>query len=74
MIHDLQITTTMVKAEAQRRIEAAYPLWRQLNITREGGEDLARMSRAIDAIRAASNRLEAREPIPPDFAADHHWN
>ena len=34
---------------------------------------LERMNAAIDAIRAASDSLEAMNPIPADFAADGHW-
>jgi hypothetical protein len=62
-----------VKAEAARRIEERYPLWKQLNAIRSGGTGLATMTAFIDAIRAASNSLEAMKPIPHDFAADHHW-
>jgi hypothetical protein len=64
----------MVKAECQRRIEARYPVWKQLNVAEEGGEGRAEMRAFIDAHRAASNRIEAMRPIPHDFAADHHWN
>ncbi len=28
----------------------------------------------LEAIRAASNRLEAIKPVPADYAADHHWS
>ena len=28
----------------------------------------------INHLRAASNAIEALEPIPPDFEADRHWN
>jgi hypothetical protein len=60
-----------VKAEAARRIEARYPVWRQVNVLREGGAD--EMGVFIDQVRAASNALEARKPIPPDFRNDRHW-
>lgn len=60
-----------VKAEASRRIEAHYPVWRQINMLREGGS--AAMEAYIDGVRAASNALEAMRPIPPDFAHDRHW-
>lgn len=60
-----------VKAEARRRIEAAYPLWRQLNIIREGGGALAEMSAAIDAIRDKSGSIEAA--LPADYRDEKHW-
>jgi hypothetical protein len=65
------VTPAHVKAEAQRRIEAKYPLWRQMNVLAEGGS--AEMSAWIAGVRAASNRIEAMTPIPPDFQQDHHW-
>lgn len=60
-----------VRAEAARRIEARYPVYKQLNLIRDGGPALADMSSYIDAVRAASNALEASLPI--DFASDAHW-
>lgn len=71
MRFEFLVTPQHVKAEAQRRIEARYPLWRQLNILAEGGS--AEMVAWIGTIRAASNRIEAMQPIPPDFAQDHFW-
>lgn len=75
------------RREAARRIEAVAPLWRQLNDWRElpsaqGAQRAAIEQRAaaIDALRAASNRLEqrlagmtARQLAKADIAADHHW-
>lgn len=66
-------SVTQVKMEAARRIGERYPVWRQLNLMREGGEALTEMGAAIDAIRDASNTIEAMDPIPQDFAADHRW-
>lgn len=74
MRRKLGITAEMVKAEAERRITSRYPIWRQLNITDEGGEAKAEMRAFIDHVRAASNGIEARSPIPHDYAADHHWS
>jgi len=34
---------------------------------------LQQVDAAIEAIRAASNRLEAMEPIPEDYADDKYW-
>lgn len=65
------VTPAHVKAEAQRRIEARYPMWRQLNVLAEGGG--AEMARWIKQIRDSSNRIETMVPIPSDFAKDHHW-
>ena len=48
-----------VKREAARRIEAIAPIWRQMNDGRwPTVEGTARFA-AIDAIRAASNTIEA---------------
>lgn len=63
-------TIAQVKAEAGRRIEASYPLWKQLTIMRSG-DGLAAMATFIDAVRAASNALEAT--LPTDYQADAHW-
>lgn len=63
-----------VKAEAERRILTVWPLWRQMNALRDGGDDLVRMGNEIDAIRAASNVLEAMQPIPADFDHERHWS
>lgn len=46
------------KAEAGRRIDAIAPLWRQTNLLRDVGPGAPEFA-AIDAVRAASNRLEA---------------
>ncbi|WP_173087386.1 hypothetical protein [Devosia sp. 1635] len=72
MRHEVKVTPAHVKAEAARRIEERYPLWKQLNILREGGDES--MVAFIDGIRDRSNRLEAKVPIPPDYQSDHHWN
>ncbi len=29
---------------------------------------------AINVLRAASDRLEAMRPIPPDYQSDQHWS
>ncbi|ATI79452.1 hypothetical protein [Sphingobium yanoikuyae] len=56
------------KREAARRIEAVAPLWRQMNDIRDRDADIATNAQAqaatirfaaIDAIRAASNAIEA---------------
>jgi hypothetical protein len=67
------ITPEQVKAQAWGRIMARYPDWKQLNLMREGGLALDTMSAFIDAVRAASNALEALNSIPIDFADDTHW-
>lgn len=45
---------------AGQHIEKYYPLWKQSNITREGGDDLTTMNTFIDAVRAWSNQ----DPLP----------
>lgn len=64
-------TAADIKNEAARRINAAYPAWKQMNVMREGGEALVAMSAFIDVVRAASNALE--QSLPADFADDRHW-
>lgn len=73
MRYEILIKAADLRVEAARRIEARYPIWRQLNVMREGGEPLAAMTAFIDAVRAASDQLEVLEPIPGDFASDHRW-
>lgn len=68
------ITDEMVKAEAERRIIARYPLGKQNTIMMRGGSERDDMQTFIEAMIAASHRIELMRPIPPDFAADHHWN
>lgn len=71
----ISVTADMVKAEAERRILAQWPISKQLNVLREGDlEAVANMSAAIDAMRAASNRLEAMQPIPANYTADSFWS
>jgi hypothetical protein len=63
-----------VRAEAGRRITAQWPLWKQNNVLMAGdAAEIAAMRAAINAIREASNRLEAMDPVPDDFADDKHW-
>lgn len=48
------------RAAAQAHIVAVYPLWKQLNIVREGNASaVAAMGRYIDACRAWSNDDDA---------------
>lgn len=80
-----------VKAEANRRIIAICPEWRQRNLLAQAAI-LAEKGRAnwtpaeltaweagqalwnrIAAIRAASDQIEALDPIPMDYAADERW-
>jgi ribosomal protein L27 len=60
-----------VKVEAARRIEAAYPVWKQVNAIRgqRPPADAAAGFAKIDAIRAASDALEARIAALPDADA-----
>ena len=49
-----------VKTEASRRIEAVYPLWKQVNILRDGtADEIQAMRVAINAVRNKSDVLEA---------------
>lgn len=74
MRRSILITPSLVKQEAQRRIEEAYPLWRQVNIMRDGDTaQIEAMGKGIDAIRAASNKIEEMQPIPHDYQAAKYW-
>ena len=59
-----------IRAEAYRRIEAASPIWRQLNDMRDPSPEGAARFLALDAIRAASNRIEALAAQCPAAAID----
>ncbi|MBB3346036.1 hypothetical protein [Sphingomonas sp. BK069] len=75
------------KREAARRIAAIAPLWHQLNdwralaaATGDARAAIERRFAAIDAVRAASNRLEAelqtmtpRQLARVDLTDDSHW-
>lgn len=65
------VTAVHVRVEAERRILSRYPIWKQVNLTREGGEDLARMSAFIDDVRAASNAIEDNPTT--DYTIDPRW-
>ena len=47
---------------AEQHILKSYPLWKQSNITREGGSALATMTTFIDAVRAWSNQDPMADP------------
>ncbi|MEJ7933655.1 hypothetical protein WG907_05190 [Sphingobium sp. AN558] len=57
-----------VKREAARRIGAVAPVWRQLNDQREPSAAGAARFAAIDAIRAASDAIEATIAAAPTQA------
>lgn len=65
------VSVLAVKAEARRRIMAIAPEWRQLNAIRES--ETAIFAK-IDAIRAASDAIEAMDPIPLDYRSDAYWS
>lgn len=67
------VTAAQVKAECTRRISSAYPLGKQITLLDEGGPDADAYRQFRDAMRAASHRLEAMDPIPTDFNDDVHW-
>lgn len=49
-----------IRQQAEERINAAWPLYRQLNRLRTGTpEEIAAMGAEIDAIRSASNAAQA---------------
>jgi hypothetical protein len=59
-----------IKREAERRIEAISPPWRQLNDLREPSDAGAARFAAIDAVRAASDAIEAVLAKAPAAALD----
>lgn len=69
----VDIAAADVKTEAERRITVRYPLWKQLNIIRAGGDEVTKMAAFIDGIRAASNLLERNKRIPVNYRDDEHW-
>lgn len=70
-VYSIKIEPKHVKAEAQRRIEERYPLWKQMNALAAGGDPI--MDAYILQIRASSNALESMTPIPADYVKDHYW-
>ncbi|MFC0685066.1 hypothetical protein [Novosphingobium clariflavum] len=60
------------KAEAERRILAIAPVWRQVNDLRAPCTDAEARFTAIDAVRAASNAIEA-ELAAADAEALADW-
>lgn len=69
-----EIYVREVKAEAGRRIEAAYPIYKQLNLQAEGGQAFTDMRAVIDAIRARSDALEVSDILDPiTLRADATW-
>lgn len=80
-----------IKQEANRRIVAICPEWKQRNLTAQAAQ-LAKKGETnwtqaeagawtagealwaqIAAIRAASDAIEAMEPLPDDITADNLW-
>lgn len=85
------ITADQVKAEAERRILAIVPAWKQRNLTAQAAilakigevnwttEQAAAWAAgeavwgAVAAIRAASDVIEAMNPIPQNYTDDSYW-
>lgn len=83
----------LVKSEARRRILAAFPDWKQANMTargvelqdiwrRKGNWTVQEQAEAdalqaawdwIKSVRAASDAIEALQPIPGDYAENKRW-
>jgi hypothetical protein len=80
-----------IKAEANRRILAIVPEWKQRNLLAQAAqlakrgethwtaddhaawEDGETIWERVSAIRAASDDLEAMDPLPTDYDDDRHW-
>ncbi len=67
----LDIIITNGAREAIRLLRKGQANWTPEEAQRAAA--LERMDRAIDAIRAASNRLEAMNPVPEDYADERWW-
>lgn len=52
---------TLIKSKANEIIEEKYPLFKQLNIIRVGGDELKIMTNFIDGIRKISNDAETNK-------------
>ncbi|SFV33136.1 hypothetical protein SAMN05216456_1897 [Devosia crocina] len=74
MLFERAVTPDHVKAECERRITERYPLGKQNTITLRGGPERDDMLAFIEAMIAASHRLEAQVPIPADYRHDEHWS
>lgn len=68
-----EVTADMVKAEARRRIREIMPSWMVERQVTGGAAIPAPVLRKVKAVRSASNRLEQRDPIPANYAADEYW-
>lgn len=51
----------LIKSKANEIIEEKYPLFKQLNIIRVGGDELEKMTNFIDGIRRISNDAETNK-------------
>jgi hypothetical protein len=79
----------LIKAEAQKRILAKYPLWKQNSMladklsiiqkevkTQEDIDALAEIELGlgeIKHIRERSDAIELMDPIPSDYTVEDYW-
>ena len=57
----VEISEEQLRLAARKHITDVYPVWRQLNILREGDQkEIEKMGRFIDATRTWSNNLKAK--------------
>lgn len=73
MLFERHVEPRHVKKECEDRILERYSLGKQNTVTLRGGSERDAMLAFIEAMIAASHRLEAMEPIPPDYASDAYW-
>lgn len=80
---------SLIKAEAQKRILAKYPLWKQNSMladklsivqketkTQEDIDALAEIELALEEIkyiRERSDAIELMDPIPSDYMIEDYW-
>lgn len=70
VLESLKQQESQKRSEAQDKIKQHYPLWKQINILREGNADsISRMGKFIDACRTWSNdptaQIDQLEKIIP---------
>lgn len=65
------ITAADVKIEAGRRLSGTD--WYVIRAAEGGAAVLETVAAYRAAVRAASNEIEAQDPIPADYADDSYW-
>lgn len=67
----LEIIVSNANREAIRLLRKGEPNWSEAERVRAA--QLEEVDQQLEIIRAASNALEAADPVPGDYADDRHW-